>query len=116
MHQQENFSSSNIVESESNTKTDSTTNLIVSENVYETSSLPLPITNENNSDDEQKLNENSLTTTTLPTQQQDNLVNLSGWNVVASWKKENFQMNEHQNAYLDNMFASEIFPRVYLGT
>ena len=47
---------------------------------------------------------------------QDNLVNLSGWSVVASWKKENFQMNEHQNAYLEKMFASEIFPRVYLGT
>ncbi|CAB4419244.1 unnamed protein product [Rhizophagus irregularis] len=122
MHQQENISSSNTVESESNNKSDSTTNLIVSENVNETSSLTLPIKNENNFDNEQKkLNEHPLSTTTLPTQQQqqqqqDNLVNLSGWSVVASWKKENFQMNEHQNAYLENMFASEIFPRVYLGT
>jgi hypothetical protein len=112
MHQQEIVSNNNTDESESNTQSD----LIASENINETTSLTSPITN----DDEQKLIENPIPiSTTLPTvqlQQQDNLINLSGWNVVASWRNENFQMNEHQRGYLENMFASEIIPRVYLGT
>ncbi|GBB90551.1 hypothetical protein RclHR1_17540004 [Rhizophagus clarus] len=113
MHHQE-ISNSNTAESESNTKSDSTSNLLVSESINETSSFTSPITND---DEEQKLieNQNPLTTTLVQKQQQDNL-NLSGWNVVASWKNENFQMNEHQKAYLENMFASEIIPRLHLGT
>ncbi|RIA98478.1 protein-tyrosine phosphatase-like protein [Glomus cerebriforme] len=115
MHQQEIIPSNNTVESESNTPSDSTINLIISDNPTETfpTSPNIPITNEssllNNQDDDQKSSD-------LSSLQKDNLINLSGWSVVASWKDENFQMNEHQKAYLENMFASEIFPRVYLGT
>ncbi|CAG8442030.1 2636_t:CDS:2 [Funneliformis mosseae] len=120
------------IECESNTPFDSTTNLI---NATETSNIstttspnahhrltltdttlntsaPLTTNKESSSNPDQ-----DTTNVSLSLQQpQDNLINLSGWSVVASWKNENFQMNEHQNAYLEKMFASEIFPRVYLGT
>ncbi|RIB30610.1 protein-tyrosine phosphatase-like protein [Gigaspora rosea] len=42
--------------------------------------------------------------------------NLNGWNMVISWKRENFELNHDQIGYLTNMYASEIFPRLYVGS
>jgi hypothetical protein len=91
MHQQE-----IIDESELNAQPDSTSNLITSENINETTSFTSPITN----DYKQKLIENPIpiSTTTLSLQQ-DNL-----------WKNKSFK---NQNT---DIFASKIIPRVYLGT
>ncbi|CAG8486404.1 24511_t:CDS:2 [Cetraspora pellucida] len=47
---------------------------------------------------------------------QNTFNNLNGWNVVISWRKENFELNHDQIGYLTNMYASEIFPRLYMGS
>ncbi|CAG8721988.1 37194_t:CDS:2 [Gigaspora margarita] len=36
--------------------------------------------------------------------------------MVISWRKENFELNHDQIGYLTNMYASEIFPRLYVGS
>ncbi|CAG8499757.1 777_t:CDS:2, partial [Scutellospora calospora] len=47
---------------------------------------------------------------------QNTFNNLNGWNVVISWRGENFELNHDQIGYLTNMYASEIFPRLYMGS
>src|SRR6266542_3342931 len=111
MHSQEIISSHITIESASNTPFDSTTDLINdTESSSQTSSNihhPLTITNDSTSFSKESSSnpekDQNTTYDPLPSQPHDNLINLSGWSVVTSWKNENFQMNEHQNAYLEKM-------------